>query len=114
MKLTKPTPDQINAAVAEYVAGWKRIKEAANITFEIPSTGARGTPPPFATSADAVLPLLENGEDIAQIRYLRYSTGRYAWEVSLNSSFSGSGETFPFGLCIALLRAHGVEVEFTP
>ena len=116
MKLTNPTNEQINAAVAEYVAGWKKIPEATNIAFEVPETGARGTPPDFATSADALLPLLEK-----LIRFDVYATGNasasqgcrvYVWDHDDNEH-RGVAQALPLAACIALLRAHGVEVEFT-
>jgi hypothetical protein len=63
--LKTATPEQIDAAVAEHGAGWKYGQ-----TTDVPgwltiapdgkeSWGANKFAPPFSTSADAVLPLIQ-------------------------------------------------------
>lgn len=152
MKLLNPTDNELNAAVAEFVAGWRCHKEqrgefALCVCYEAkdpePWTNwrkekeaadkARYTPiscieavkigffgrglPRFTHSADAVLPLLdERGWSFNEER-----TPGILW-VAANEGIGDVGaghgpieKTFPFAkkACIALLRAHGVEVEFT-
>lgn len=122
--LVNPTNDQISAAVAEFVAGWKRTPEEAKSVW---CTGKRGPGrtmfrnkcSPFATSADAVLPLLEKYGAIASRLPL-------VWSITLAEKTPDDGQiysvkvlarakatTFPLAACIALLRAHGVDVTFT-
>jgi len=72
MKLTDPTEDQINAAVAEHVAGWRPTEQQIDawVTWAHVSgcdtsreaaiaTAKLCDRPAFTRSADAVLPLLE-------------------------------------------------------
>jgi len=105
MKLTKPTDAQLNAAFAEKVCGWRRLP-MDQIVFEVPATGACGTPPDFVNSADAVLPWL--------MKY-HWEVFNYVGEnriaVYLEEQWDGEAKTFPKAAVIALLRAHGVEVE---
>lgn len=129
--LTNPTADELSAAVAERVAGWtyetfphgacphvKHWKNEAGETVSIHMDGR------FATSADAVLPLLErDGWDWEH----RFSTNWAKERKTLESvtiwgprkDFIArhdyvKGEcAFPFAACVALLRANGVEVVFT-
>ncbi len=122
--LTNPTEDEINAAVAEYVAGWKcemingawsGDPDSSAPVWTSPS-GQVSTAyfiPAFTRSADAVLPLLEKwpGEWT--------KTGRMWIELSTYNDEDGPGtveataDTFPLAACIALLRANGITVEFT-
>jgi hypothetical protein len=107
-KLANPTDSQINAAVAEYVAGWTNdgthwgwhkgpdIKRACDLDD-------------YATSADAVLPLLENGLSVSCV----FGGFSFQWTVSVSNRI-GKADALARAACIALLRAHGVEVEFTP
>lgn len=124
LKLTNPTLDQIDAAVAEHVAGWKLEMFMTNP----PKPTGAGIPPGgiakdiapiprFTRSADAVLPLLEKWEYVDVNRDKDFERG--PWGVAISSKrdvaqlFIGSGSTMAIAACIALLRAHGVEVEFT-
>lgn len=142
LTLTNPTADELSAAVAEHVAGWRRVPPPCGKKREwshvLLSPGARewgndykgqyivvwkggdlgGDVPKWATSADAVLPLIEkwanskkfNGPDIAM-------TPDGLWMVNLHDgddiAASATAPTFPLSACIALLRAHNVEVIFT-
>jgi hypothetical protein len=70
--------------------------------------------PPYATSCDAVMPLLEQYS--VMVERVCYED----WEVRLDPSDApddgsdytqrATGDTFPIATCIALLRAHGWEV----
>lgn len=136
--LTDPTNKQINAAVAELVAGWRlwpkifhnqawhRIPtwvappfaETENYRASCGQMLGAG-PAPFATSANAVLPLLEKYGAIASRLPL-------AWSITLAEKTPDDGQiysvkvlarakaaTFSLAASIALLRAHGVDVAFT-
>lgn len=118
MKLTNPTDAELNAAFAEHVCGWKRLQKTTQIVFEVPATGARGTPPGFTTSADAVLPWLEKaklwntqGVSAEVCRKTRYITQVMDYERNYHED---RDESFAKSAVIALLRAHGVEIEFIP
>jgi len=126
--LTNPTDDELNAAFAEKVAGALAVCDGM---MRLPDAkcGKQAFEswkryPEWATSADAVLPLLErDGWDWEH----RFSTSWTAKKQTLESvtiwgpskEFVArhdyvKGEcTFPRAACIALLRAHGVEVVFT-
>ena len=126
MKLTNPTDDELNRAFAEKVAGYYVKEEFPGTDF--PFTAWQGDRPlshhrwasakgplehinSFIESANCVLPFL----------YKRH------WEVQQTSSASrpirvvldelhgpyGESNTFPRAAVIALLRANGVQVEFT-
>jgi len=165
--LTNPTDDELNAAVAEYVAGWKDpitlfawhdrkarqrplryYKERPKVNGFTPlgdysafvtESGDKvycGTPfavhpldKSFATSADAVLPLL--AAHTKRTNELRGGEGD-TWKIHAPAGddddwsvcpiwmhhdgwveeigMMGEAPTFPRAACIALLRANGVEV----
>lgn len=69
------------------------------------------TPPPFATSADAVLPLLPKtkGGDFWTVD-AGYLGARACIRNSNGIKSEGAAPTLPLAACLALLRAHGVEV----
>ena len=116
MKLTNPTDDQLDAAFAEHVAGWKNcddrsmLGDAPNMEFAY-DEHVKITR--FTRSADAVLSWLE--------KWPRNwtKTGRMCVGLETWSDEDGIGdveavaESFPRAAVIALLKAHGVEVEFT-
>ncbi len=121
MKLVNPTDDQLNTAFAEKVAGyfsnpafkpqhsWCRKSP----TGEIVVLDGLGALPPFTRSMDAVLPWLEKCA-----AWRRDADGEvfvYRHSAAGSASAGGKKETmcFPCSCVIALLRAHGVEVEFT-
>lgn len=121
MKLILKSLDEVSAAVAEHVAGWSywtfpegacphvkhwRRADATPVTIH----SAEGQ---FARSADAVLPLLEKWS----IATALYSSGE--WTVSDDhmdclSDNMATDKSFPLAACLALLRAKGFDVEFTP
>lgn len=116
MKLTNPTDAELNAAFAEKVAGME-IVGLARMWIRSGSNG-HAPIPHFTTSADAVLPWLEktawdaagglNAEAV-----VRCDT-RPQVHIREDKRFIAQAGTFPLAAVIALLRAHGVEVEFTP
>ena len=112
LKLTNPTDDELSAAVAEHVAGYKNVIYATHpprlVADDPERPGERMRIGLYATSADAVLPLLE------KCRHWKAQQ----WEpnvvwVDLDAPNYGDGvaETFPRAACVALLRANGIEVE---
>lgn len=122
MKLTNPTDAELNAAFAEKVAGyfsnpifkpqhsWCRKSPTGDIIV----LNGLGALPDFTTSADAVLPWLE--------KELLWNTQgvpgkRYITQVMIEGPppmgyVEGRDKSFSKSAVIALLRAHGVEVEF--
>lgn len=129
MKLLNPSDAELNAAFAEKVAGWRKqfndgwlgeaVGEGRNphMDWFSPEDGFKYSHhelqlPPFTASADAVLPWLEKLGFWA----CQYSEGLVVISddhMDCNSENMSSAETFPKAAVIALLRAHGVEVEFT-
>ena len=137
MTLTNPTDDELNAAFAEKVAGWTHVHvgemESADIESRsvfcydglIGETGGKMMPvPQFTHSADAVLPWLEKCAWFQHTGVFSGANGRsidncregHTIELSLTLDSMNRGahaETLPRAAVIALLRAHGVVVEFT-
>ncbi len=126
MRLLNPTDDELNAAFAEKVAGWRAKGTECVLLYEnghcreIDKSGkwtGLGRPiESFTKSADAVLPWLEKHT----WRGCSYSTidgahrsatveivGRNLELITIHS------DTLPRAAVIALLRAHGIEVGFT-
>ncbi len=138
MKMINPTEDQINAAVAEKVAGWTKVDLVHGCfgwKHPRPSDGELSIYPleSFTRSMDAVLPLLEKHHWNCRSHGMSGSTHGYPhctvtvteFPVSEHPErfgtqheghcFSGDSiaTALPLAACIALLRAYGVEVEFT-
>lgn len=117
MKLTNPTDEQLNAAFALNVAGWR-----FNAPFDWypPSYNSYcdplDAPESFTQSADAVLPWLNApGWLWAACNDEIYSKKPFMVFVHRGQAEAAASDTnFPRAAAIALLRAHGVEVEFTP
>lgn len=128
--LVNPTNDQISAAVAEFVAGWTDIiavrpnGQIATCYGKFLPGGAWLSVPPFATSADAVLPLLRragiihaeicNGTVAIHIYVYNHDTEEpeMIGEGSSDPDSENEG-SFALAASIALLRAHGVTFTFT-
>lgn len=124
--LKKINPYEINQAVAEHVAGWKRMQEKLTSfphetgywTYWLAPDG-QDYPlvPPYWTSAKAVLPLLEKaGYNATGNRCgdTHFSTvvvaGTDGLEHSASSDYTHGENSFTRAACIALLRAAGHEV----
>jgi hypothetical protein len=116
MKLTNPTDAELNAAFAEKVAGWKCFDSDDPWGWRDPSGQSwhRSHIPYFTTSADQVLPWLpkELFGDFWQ------AAGGYAGvrvTIWSNDEIKAAGDdrSFAKAAALALLRAHGVQVEFT-
>lgn len=119
LHLIDPDDAQLNEAFALHVAGWKRLDYIdggpwfKNPTDREPSNSVFYT---FTTSADAGLPYLNRWEWSA-------SGGAFPTAfVTLrkpitptrdNSAIHGESDTFPRAAVLALLKAHGVTVEFS-
>ena len=124
LKLTNPTDDELNAAVATHVCGYAGVDGGM---MRLPDTRMRGNVfeswkrvPPYATSADAVLPLLDGFEWVDIGKDVDYNDGPWAVSISrqragaMGALFIGSAPALARAACIALLRANGIEVEITP
>lgn len=122
MKLVNPTDDQLNAAFAQHVAGWFPIEpkhSKGSLMMVDEWWDAKGYPvgaPRFVTSVDAVTPWLEKAGRWSAIRG---ADGLY--EINLDDIpmpetgvYWAIDASLPRAAVIALLRAHGVEVEFDP
>ena len=119
--MTAPDPSklsdaELSALVAEKVAGWTNIWPAGAIdrfsrtkyfteTGLSPLDGRRTQITPYSTSADAVLPLLEN-----KVEWSCYATkGRFEIHITIrdiaNITTCDVAPTFPRAACLALLAA---------
>lgn len=117
MTLTNPTDQQLSEAVAVHVAGWTFYTPPSKFRWDDASGCPTTEEPQFATSADAVLPMLEKAgwsrEDTGLV-WVSVFNGR--GEVGAGGGYDNSplpSWPFPKCACIALLRAHGVQVVFT-
>lgn len=131
MTLINPTDDELNRAFAEKVCGWvwTKIREARRINGDLVEPELfvwcrqngefAGNPwqHDFTHSADAVLPWLEKDHYSFSIYYDQTTC---VWTVELMQRFTGTKtyrasceESMAKAAVIALLRAHGAEVEFT-
>lgn len=128
MKLINPTDDELNAAFAEKVAGWFRAERLGKQVLYDPEgghvlIGDTRCMPQFTHSADAVLPWLERWRDsgkgyVAMATIHSAAMQRTGWVVQVRDAETGPLQeiihwSLPRAAVIALLRAHGVEVEFT-
>lgn len=109
--------EEINALVAEKVAGWMEITihPSGQVIGTHPMGGPRCQVPDYLHDANAVIELLGEATPHGDIRIKRRqpSVGLSApWTVQLNSTLGPihRGETFCLAACYALLRAHGVTV----
>ncbi len=109
--------DKINEAVAVHCDGWTRDTHAVNgkptLTCDEEWFYAEDAPA-YSTSYDAVLPLLEKAGFFPIImRPWKSGTASLerVWEVSFHEQTGRSyAWTLAEALCLALLRANGVEV----
>lgn len=110
MKLTNPTDEQLNAVFAEKVAGMRfdpdegwRCKDGFSTTAPDYND--------FTRSADAVLPWLDRVGWTCDNSY--DEVVRIWGHRGRSEHFIHTDKSFPRAAVIALLRARGVEVEFT-
>lgn len=122
MKIINPTDDQLDAAFAEHVAG--QIPTVSPGYFTYPNVRGFWRAKKFTQSSDAVLPWLEKGRESG--RRIGIEVGFRLWRIWIHDKNTdglydsclerrpdGESDTLPRAAVIALLRAHGVEVEFT-
>jgi hypothetical protein len=111
MKLTNPTKVQLDAAFTRYVVkeNCQAVQLGGNY-FTPDGQPYRFTP--YSRSLDAVRPWMEKK---CVVRYSAM-TG-WMWEIiawdETGKSHCCTNESFPLAIVVALLKAHGVEVEFT-
>lgn len=110
MKLTNPTDEELNVAFAEKVAGWMQCERLGRMVWYDPEGGHEMHVPRFTEYADLVLPLLEKCR--SWICEKTWDSPCYTIRVSDPKPITQRSDTFPRAAVIALLRAHGVEVEF--
>ena len=126
MKLFNPTDAELDAAFAEKVAGWKRTSRFDFSSVEtyypwfVPAANGSGSGfelavTRFTRSFDAVLPWLEK---TGRWNVFRDVSGVYEIELEDNpmpddGCWFAFNKSLPRAAVIALLRAHGVQVEFT-
>lgn len=121
--LDQMSDEQLSALVAEKVAGWTNIRLRNDIQGRLVKRGkpkgeesVQGfvTVPPYATDANAVLPLLENwtAEDFPN-RRITMGFSISGFYVDLRGHLEGpsyaSNKTFARAACLALIRANGGE-----
>lgn len=137
MKLTNPTDWQLNSNFAVEVAGWSWKIEGDNCVCWYNEDGCfmggrnDGEPwdgiPKFTQSADLVLPWLEKWHDSGRGPVLMgtihsAAMQRTGWMVQVRDAdlsknaprdFEIISWSLPYAAVVALLNAHGVEIEFT-
>lgn len=128
MTLVNPTDDELNRAFAERVAGIVDIHTVTGRGMVYCVRTDRGpeerTVPNYCRSADAVLPWLEkNGWKgtsnragstcMATVSVVIPEATKEPFEVVAQQDWTHTQTPFPRAAVIALLRAHGVEVEIT-
>ena len=125
MTLTDPTDEQLNAAFAEKVAGWtcKTFPNGVcpslkHWSDEFGNTVSINWPKyHWATSADAVLPWLEKCYHVDVSWLINRAEHGDQWCVKIRQKdgivHRGDSNSFAIAATIALLRAHGVTVNFT-
>ena len=109
IKLTNPTDDQLSAAVAEHVLH-STIKPHKPTQAEIESGSYFSWEPNYATSADAVLPLMGNNWMAITDRAGNVTV---TYMPVPGKTYTGKASTFAKAGSVALLRANGIEVEVT-
>ena len=109
MKLINPTNTQLNVAFAEYIAKWPKTEINSALHWGVDWFG-----PTYTNSADIILPWLEKLTYGGTIMFLGHTP---KWRVQIcmrnDLNFEADAESFARAAVIALLRAHGVEIEFT-
>lgn len=118
MKLINPSDDELNAAFAEKVAGWFIHPDCGRLCPpNLPpafNLGALPGVPAFTRSFDAVLPWLEKDGAWAMDWCPIISNRDAAYKVWIRKKgVEALGPSLPRAAVLALLRARGVEVEFT-
>jgi len=125
--LDNPTDDQLNAAFAEHVAGWKPMGCVALVgpgdpfLYEVPGERQWRNKEAWTRSMDAVLPWLEKHKSLSVCRVTRLISpgvfddqGPLYWGVHLGDWKNRAEAGTPSkAAVIALLRANGVTVNFT-
>ena len=129
LTISSTCPDAaLSAAVAEHCAGWRHVpsgdRDTGNGLMAFPEFWRREDGsgdvfeidelPPFATSVDECLPILET---YPSYRMLRVDTvGESKWMVEIDAKnlwgliFRANGPTAARTLCYALLKSKGFEV----
>ena len=106
---SKLSDAELSAAVAEKVAGWRMVGKKRGLppgnSGTYPNTGI----PPYATSADAVLPLLPKERHktfwICHAGYLGYRICIHSGETG-NILAEAEAPTFARAACLALLACN--------
>ncbi len=121
--MKNPTDMELDAAFSEKVAGWMQCERLGRMVWYDPSGGHEINPPRFTESADLVLPWLEKCVGVTIFHETLW--GQPEWRVDCSKTEAEcdypewstnnacAHESFPRAAVIALLRANGVEVEFT-
>ncbi len=111
------TDDELSALVAEQVAGWKPIPLVSRRSLRSMwvwrdangEEATEGSVPPYATSIDAVLPLLETNPKgwgcARKVSNRDYKVAIYGPEV-----FRATASTLARAICLSLLAAKGFTV----
>ena len=104
LTLTKPHDQELSDAVATRLCGWEK-KDGKWVRDGIPWSFA----PNFASSANSAIDLLEQCGVYAAIAF-----GDGSWMVSLRPDAKpvaeADEETLPRAICVAILKADGVEI----
>jgi len=104
--LSALSDQQLSELVAVEVAGWAR----SVVTSKLTGHPFMDKPPPYATSADAILPLLEAspwrwGSDMPVTGPKRYRVTIYNFDMG-HPRTEGEDPNWSRAACIGLLKAH--------
>jgi hypothetical protein len=112
MRLINPTDRELNLAFAREICEF--TDETMAILDSPQMMSGRSTDLDFTTSADGVLPYLDKCDEV-EIKTMPHGL----WSVIVRKQPGGMGyqnfgDSVPRVAVLALLRAHGVEIEFSP
>lgn len=127
MKLLNPTDDELNAAVTKYIVKsvpcdqWKLFMHDSMIQGDCGHANCHPTQMQinYCKYADAILPWLEKWP-LTNAQLVPSAGVKWYVDITLKAGMAekteyarGRGETLAKACVLALLRANGVEIEFT-
>jgi len=120
MKLINPTDDELNFFFATKVAKWTKEflpskPDRIIYGWKTEEGFPVGNQPYFTDSVDSVLPWLEKwgSADFQSARCLLCEGSGWLVDLLGDEAFFHTDKSLPRAAVIALLRAHGLEIEFT-
>lgn len=103
---------ELSALVAEHCAGWKPNLPCGYCTNPTGMVMSQASLPPYATSANDVIPLLQQRGTAANISYCSVQCMWFIEIVGHKASWKGAAEDFARSACFALLASHGFTITY--